>query len=80
MAFGVTVEGVSFYIQPHLEQLWPYLEQTLADPELVVRNAACKALMCLTDMLAEDCAKRHETVLPVSPCDCSYHIRRSHAE
>ena len=66
MAFGVTVEGVSFYIQPHLDQLWPYLESALADPELVVRNAACKALMCLTDMLAEDCAKRHETVLPVS--------------
>ena len=65
MAFGVTVEGVSFYIQPHLEQLWPYLEKALQDPELIVRNAACKALMCLTDMLADDCAKKHETLLPV---------------
>lgn len=66
MAFGVTVEGVSFYIAPHLEQLWPYLENALRDPEVVVRNAACKALMCLTDMLAEECAKKHETILPVS--------------
>lgn len=66
MAFGVTVEGVSFFIQPHLEQLWPYLENALKDNELVVRNAACKALMCITDMLGEDCAKKHETLLPVS--------------
>lgn len=65
MAFGVTVEGVSFYIQPHLEQLWPFLERALQDPEVVVRNAACKCLMCLTDMLGEDCAKKHETLLPV---------------
>lgn len=66
MAFGVTVEGVSFFIQPHLEQLWPFLENALKDQEVIVRNAACKALMCITDMLGEDCARKHETLLPVS--------------
>jgi hypothetical protein len=66
-AFGVVVEGCSMFIQPHLESLWPLIEGGMADPEVIVRKAACTALGCLCEMLEEDCAKRHVTLLPVRP-------------
>lgn len=65
MAFGVVVEGCSLFIQPHLESLWPLIIGGLSDPEVIVRKAACQALMCLCEMLEEECALQHAVLLPV---------------
>ena len=65
MAFGVVVEGCSEYIRPHVDQLWPVIENGLKDPEVIVRKAACIALGCLCEWLAEECATRHETIVPI---------------
>ncbi len=66
MAFGVSVEGCSEFIRPHVDQLWPVIDSGLQDPELMVRKAACIALGCLCEWLAEECAIRHEVIVPVS--------------
>ncbi|PWN53172.1 ARM repeat-containing protein [Violaceomyces palustris] len=65
MAFGVSVEGCSEYIRPHMNDLWPFVEAGLRDPEVVVRKAACIALGCLCEMLEEECASKHATLLPI---------------
>ncbi|WVQ81301.1 hypothetical protein IAT38_003424 [Cryptococcus sp. DSM 104549] len=65
MAFGVSVEGCSEYIRPHVDQLWPVIEGGLQDPEVIVRKAACIALGCLCEWLAEECATRHEVIVPI---------------
>jgi hypothetical protein len=65
MAFGVSVEGCSEYIRPHVDTLWPAIEAGLNDPEVIVRKAACIALGCLCEWLAEECATRHETIVPI---------------
>jgi hypothetical protein len=69
MAFGVSVEGCSEYIRPHVDTLWPAIEAGLNDPDVIVRRAACIALGCLCEWLAEECATRHETIVPVSLLD-----------
>jgi hypothetical protein len=66
MAFGVSVEGCSEFIRPHVDSLWPVIDSGLQDPELIVRKAACIALGCLCEWLPEDCATRHEVIVPVS--------------
>ncbi|KAJ9474929.1 Importin subunit beta-4 [Pseudozyma hubeiensis] len=65
MAFGVSVEGCSEYIRPHMNDLWPFVEAGLKDHEAVVRKAACVALGCLCEMLEEECAAKHATLLSV---------------
>ncbi|EPQ31230.1 uncharacterized protein PFL1_01415 [Pseudozyma flocculosa PF-1] len=65
MAFGVSVEGCSEYIRPHMNDLWPFVEAGLKDPHTVVRKAACVALGCLCEMLEEECAAKHASLLPV---------------
>lgn len=65
MALGVAVEGCSLYIQPHLDQVWPFVDNALKDGDIRVRKAACVALACLCDMLGEDCAKRHAVLMPL---------------
>ena len=65
MAFGVSVEGCSEYIRPHMNELWPFVEAGLKDPEAVVRKAACVALGCLCEMLEDECASKHATLLPI---------------
>ncbi|CEH17574.1 arm repeat-containing protein [Ceraceosorus bombacis] len=65
MAFGVAVEGCSEYIRPHIDQLWPFIEAGLRDPEVVVRKAACVAIGCLCESLDDECAKRHAVLLPM---------------
>ncbi|GAA5839614.1 hypothetical protein JCM9279_005998 [Rhodotorula babjevae] len=64
-AFGVVVEGCSLFIQPHLDNMWPLIQNGLTDPEVVVRKAACTALGCLCEMLEEECAKQHAMLLPL---------------
>lgn len=65
MAFGVVVEGCSLYIQPHLDSMWPLIQNGLQDPEVIVRKAACTALGCLCEVLDEECAKQHAMLLPL---------------
>ncbi|WFD29053.1 hypothetical protein MSPP1_000057 [Malassezia sp. CBS 17886] len=65
MAFGVSVEGCSEYIRPHMGELWPFVENGMRDPEPVVRKAACITLGCLCEMLDEECAAKHSTFLPL---------------
>ncbi|WVR09018.1 hypothetical protein IAU60_006078 [Kwoniella sp. DSM 27419] len=65
MAFGVSVEGCSEYIRPHVDQLWPVIEGGLQDTEVIVRKAACIALGCLCEWLAEECATRHGVIVPI---------------
>ncbi|POY75272.1 hypothetical protein BMF94_1642 [Rhodotorula taiwanensis] len=65
MAFGVVIEGCSLFIQPHLESMWPLIQNGLQDPEVVVRKAACTALGCLCEVLEEECAKQHAMLLPL---------------
>ncbi|WWC73041.1 uncharacterized protein I206_107006 [Kwoniella pini CBS 10737] len=65
MAFGVSVEGCSEYIRPHVDQLWPVIEGGLQDGEVIVRKAACIALGCLCEWLAEECATRHAIIVPI---------------
>ena len=65
MAFGVSVEGCSEYIRPHVDQLWPAIEGGLQDVEVIVRRAACIALGCLCEWLPEECATRHSTIVPI---------------
>ncbi|GHJ88473.1 hypothetical protein NliqN6_4875 [Naganishia liquefaciens] len=64
MAFGVTVEGVSEYIRPHIAQLWPLIDAGLADADPMVRKAGCIALACTCEWLADECAERHEHLVP----------------
>lgn len=65
MAFGVSVEGGSEYIRPHMDELWPFVENGMRDPEPVVRKAACITVGCLCEMLDEECAAKHATLLPL---------------
>lgn len=65
MAFGVTVEGCSEFIRPHVAHLWPLIDSGLSDPEPVVRKAGCVALACLCEWLQDECAERHEQIVPV---------------
>jgi len=65
MAFGVSVEGCSEYIRPHMEQLWPFIEAGLRDGDVIVRKAACISLGCLCESLDDECAKRHAVLLPL---------------
>ena len=65
MAFGVSVEGCSEYIRPHMGELWPFVESGMRDPEPVVRKASCITLGCLCEMLDEECAAKHATFLPL---------------
>jgi len=65
MAFGVSVEGCSEYIRPHMDELWPFVERGMKDPEVVVRKAACITLGCLCEMLDEECAAKHSVFLPI---------------
>lgn len=65
MAFGVSVEGCSEYIRPHMDELWPFVENGMKDPEAVVRKASCITLGCLCEMLDEECAAKHSVFLPL---------------
>lgn len=65
MAFGVSVEGCSEYIRPHMDELWPFVESGMKDPEVVVRKASCITLGCLCEMLDEECAAKHAVFLPL---------------
>ncbi|KAA1120500.1 hypothetical protein PGTUg99_007062 [Puccinia graminis f. sp. tritici] len=64
MALGVTVEGCSLFIQPHIEQLWPFIDTGLEDSDPRVRRAACTALSCICEMLVDECASRHQILVP----------------
>ncbi|PLW27451.1 hypothetical protein PCANC_24712 [Puccinia coronata f. sp. avenae] len=64
MALGVTVKGCSMFIQPHIDQLWPFIDSGLEDSDLRVRRAACTSLSCVCKMLVDECASRHQILVP----------------
>jgi hypothetical protein len=64
MAFGVTVEGCSEFIRPHVAQLWHLIDSGLTDAEPSVRKAGCIALACMCEWLQEECAERHGHLVP----------------
>lgn len=64
MALGVTVEGCSQFIQPHVDQLWPFIDAGLEDSDARVRRASCTALSCICEMLVDECGKRHQILVP----------------
>lgn len=72
MAFGVSIEGCSEFIRPHVDELWPVIDGGLQDSELIVRKAACIALGCMCEWLPEECATRHGVIVPVSFLSSSY--------
>lgn len=65
-SLGLSVEGCSEYIRPQIGHLWPMIDAGLADPEPIVKSAACIAFGCLCEWLPEDCKERHSVLLPVS--------------
>lgn len=79
MAFGVTFEGCSIYIVSHIDSLWPFVDQCLADPDTNVRKAACITLGFMCDMIPEDCAKRHGVLLPYIFELVNHDVTRRHA-
>lgn len=65
MAFGVSVEGCSEYIRPHMNELLPFVEHGMKDESPVVRKASCITLGCLCEMLDDECAAKHAVFLPL---------------
>jgi hypothetical protein len=66
MALGVSIEGCSEFMTPHMAQVWPVVEAGLQDPEPVVKKAACTTIGCLCEWMEDDCIARHSTLVPVS--------------
>ena len=65
LALGVAVEGVSEYMQPHVEAaVWPIVEAGLADADASVHRAACTAVGCICEWLGESAASRHSILVP----------------
>ena len=65
LALGVAVEGVSEYMQPHVEAaVWPIVEAGLADADASVRRAACTAVGCICEWLEVSAASQHSTIVP----------------
>ncbi|PKI83879.1 hypothetical protein MVES1_002369 [Malassezia vespertilionis] len=65
MAFGVSVEGCSEYIRPHMNELWPFVENGMRDADPIVQKASCVTLGCLCEMLDEECAAKSSVFLPL---------------
>lgn len=65
MALGVAVEGCSVFISPHMAQVWPFIDNGLKDPDLRVRKASCTSLSMICEFLGEECANRHEALMPL---------------
>jgi len=77
MAFGVSVEGCSEFIRPHIDQMWPVIENGMRDSSPIVRKAACIALGCLCEWLPEECATRHSVIVPVSVLLAHHYMKQS---
>jgi importin-4 len=66
LTLGIAVEGCSEYITPRLNLIWPALDNSLRDPDVSVRKAACVGVSCFTEWLEDECAARHAVFIPVS--------------
>ncbi|CCM01817.1 uncharacterized protein FIBRA_03885 [Fibroporia radiculosa] len=64
LALGVCVEGCSEFMTPLMSQVWPVIEAGLRDPDATVRKASCVAVSCLCEWLEEECAAKHELLIP----------------
>jgi hypothetical protein len=65
LALGVVVEGCSEFMTPHFDQVWPYVESGLRDPDAGVRKATCQTVGCLSEWIDDKIAEQHETLIPV---------------
>lgn len=65
MALGVSAEGCTEFIRPHMNEIWPFVEAGMRDGDVTVRKAACISLGCLCEVLDEECALRHAVLLPM---------------
>ncbi|KDQ49200.1 hypothetical protein JAAARDRAFT_43038 [Jaapia argillacea MUCL 33604] len=64
LALGVSVEGCSEFMTPHMSQVWPVIDAGLQDGDATVRKASCVAVSCLCEWLEELCAARHSVLVP----------------
>jgi len=64
LALGVSVEGCSEFMQPHMASVWPVLEAGFNDPEAVVRKASCNAICSLCEYLEDECVEKHAILVP----------------
>jgi hypothetical protein len=66
LALGVSVEGCSEFMTPQMAHIWPMIEAGLNDSDPSVRKAACTAVSCLCEWLEDECAAKHQILIPVS--------------
>lgn len=74
LALGVCVEGCSEYMTPLMEEVWPIVKAGLVDQDAGVRKATCVAVSCLCEWLEDECAAKHNDLIPVSPFLLSIYI------
>ena len=65
MSLGVSVEGCSEYMRPHMHEIWPIIESGFNDPDPRVRKAACAAVGLICEWLEDECIERHAVLMPV---------------
>ncbi|KZS87926.1 ARM repeat-containing protein [Sistotremastrum niveocremeum HHB9708] len=64
MALGVSIEGCSEFMAPHMDQVWPVIEAGLQDQDATVRKAACTCVGCVCEWLEDDVISRHQVLVP----------------
>lgn len=65
LSLGIAVEGCSEFMTPHMDKVWPWIEQGLHDSDASVRKASCVAVSCLCEWLEEVCVDKHQMLVPV---------------
>ncbi|KAF8578209.1 ARM repeat-containing protein [Ramaria rubella] len=64
MMLGTCVEGITEFLIQHMQDVWQIIDRGLSDADAEVRKAACTALGCLCEHCEEECAARHEQLMP----------------
>ncbi|THU97754.1 ARM repeat-containing protein [Dendrothele bispora CBS 962.96] len=64
LALGIAVEGCSEFMTPLMSEVWPIIEAGLRDSDASVRKATCVAVSCFCEWLEEECAEKHEVLVP----------------
>ncbi|KAH8081339.1 ARM repeat-containing protein [Cristinia sonorae] len=64
LALGVVVEGCSEFMTPLMGEVWPVIETGLRDSDASVRKASCVAVTCLCEWLEDECASKHDVLVP----------------
>ncbi|PFH51906.1 hypothetical protein AMATHDRAFT_58124 [Amanita thiersii Skay4041] len=64
LALGVAVEGCSEFMTPHMNEVWPLIQNGLQDSDPGVRKATCAAVGCLCEWLEDECVSKHAILFP----------------